>query len=151
VCTLEAAIFFRDAVVEHSVVALNSCRMSMETNDSEISETKLFELFQDAIARCGTPMLRKQDDDLAYDLYELFDVDAQSFLHDSVLEKLQSSSVIDEELAYLSRAMRNEWFELRRSSWELDQIRDSAEWRQFFVLCDAARKKLEELRSTRDV
>ena len=109
---------------------------------SEISVAELYDLYLDTIGRCTSELLQGNDEELRYNLFEEFDIGAHSFLHDDNLTKLWHAGYIDDEMVKVSREVRGRWLALQTKVWEVEEIRNSKEWKGLFELCDQLELKL---------
>ena len=64
-----------------------------------ISPIQLFEHLVDTISWCSIDILTLPDDEIAYNLFEQFDIGAQSFLHENSLAFLLKDGLITDEIA----------------------------------------------------
>jgi len=110
----------------------------------EISLAELYEYYLDTVGRCTSALLHQSDEDIGYNLFEEFDVGAQSFLHEDNLAKLYEAGYIDEETLAVSKGVRVRWFALQSRSWTIEEIKSSMEWRELFGLCDWLKLKSEK-------
>jgi hypothetical protein len=95
-----------------------------------ISVSKLNELYLDTVMRCTTDLLSRDDEEIGYQLFEEFDVGAQSFLHENSLVRLHHASFIDDEMFAISKEVRERWFALQKTSRTIEEIRTNGEWRK---------------------
>jgi hypothetical protein len=102
----------------------------------EISILELYQLYVDTIGR-GTSHLRQEgDEQIAYNLFEEFDIGAHSFLHENSLVRLHDAGYIDDEAVALSKALRERWIAFQSKSWTFADIKTKKEWQELFELCD---------------
>ena len=102
----------------------------------EIPVSELYEFYLDTVRRCTSNLRNRTDEEIAYDLFEEFDVGAWSFLHDGSLEKLRHAGYIDDEMVAASKRLRERWLALQNRSWTIEEIRTRKEWQELFDLCD---------------
>jgi hypothetical protein len=102
----------------------------------EITPQRLYELYLDTISGCSGSVVSLDDAGIAHNVFEEFDVGARSFLHANSLATLRNAGLIDDEVARMSREVRERWLKLQMRSWTFDEIRSAEEWRQLFALCD---------------
>jgi hypothetical protein len=114
---------------------------------TEISVADLYELYLDTIGRCISQVLSQSMEDLECNLFEEFDADAHSFLHEDNLLKLREAGYIDEEMVAVSKEVRRRWLSLQRKSWTIAEIKNETEWHELFELCDRLKLKSEHYRS----
>jgi hypothetical protein len=110
-----------------------------------VEAAELFGLYCDTLRRACTSVLSRNDEEAEHDLFEEFDIGAQSFFHDEALGRLQDAGLIDEALAMLSRSIREQWFALRESQLSFQEIRADANWHSMFSACDRAVERIERL------
>lgn len=103
---------------------------------SQISVEKLFELSIDTSKRCLSSTCDQSEDDMAYDIFEVFDTGVTSFFYDDALERLRTAGMISEEAAVASQRIRQFWIDLDPYSFRLDEIRSHPKWGQLFSMCD---------------
>lgn len=111
---------------------------------TEISIDQLYELFLDTIGRCNSALREQSDEEIAYELFEEFDVGAQSFLHEHSLNKLRDAGYIDDEMVAMSKKLRERWLALENGSWTIPEIKTRTEWRELFDLCDRLKLRVEQ-------
>ena len=107
-----------------------------------ISARTLFCLYRDTVARATSAILSKSDDEIAYDLFEAFDVGAHSFLHDESLARLHRAGLLSAEVVSLSRQLRARWLALQDHDWSIAEIRTHPAWQDLFALGDAIMQRL---------
>lgn len=108
----------------------------MTNQADDISPDQLYDLYVDTMARCSSSLLHKNDDDIAYDLFEEFDIGACSFLHVTSLTILHDAGYIDDVLMHLSMAIRHQWFFLQKGTYSLSEIRTDKQWRRLYAMGD---------------
>jgi len=108
---------------------------------TQIPVSELYELYLDTVGRCTSDLRNRTDEDVAYELFEQFDVGAWSFLHDDSLEKLRHAGYIDDEMVGASKQLRERWLALQNQSWTIEEIRTRKEWQELFDLCDRLKWK----------
>jgi len=82
------------------------------------------------------------DEELLCNLFEEFDVQARSYLHEVSLNQLRKAGLIDDEDVEVSKEIRRRWVALESQHWTLEQIRRDPEWDELFKLCDSLRLKV---------
>jgi len=102
-----------------------------------ITVEELFELFIDAAYRGSSHTLQLSDEDVAYNLFEEFDIGVTSFFHDENLTKLQMAGFIDELMKNEARAARRQWLEIEEAQRNTATARVSEKFRRVFQHCDA--------------
>lgn len=109
---------------------------------AEISPSELHELLRDTVGKATSGVFDLSDEQIEYNLFEEFDVGAQSFLHQDSLNRLRQAGWINDEAVSLGKEVRELWFFLMQHRWNTDEIKHNAEWRKLFELCDRLILKL---------
>jgi hypothetical protein len=108
-----------------------------------ISARTLFCLYRDTVARATSAILSKSDDEIAYDLFEEFDVGTHSFLHDESLARLHRAGLLSADGVSLSRQLRARWLALQEDhDWSIAEIRTHPAWQDLFAPGDAIMQRL---------
>ncbi|WP_311079286.1 hypothetical protein [Paenibacillus polymyxa] len=103
----------------------------------EISIEKLMELYVNTIDKCGTYLLSEDDMVIGYNIFEEFDTGVISFLHADILQKLNDTGLISDEMVYKSCILRNLVLELQKGDdWNVNAIRNSPYWRNVLELAN---------------
>jgi membrane protein DedA with SNARE-associated domain len=106
----------------------------------EISVQELYELYLDTISRCNRNLLNQSDEEIEYQLYEEFEADAWTFLHENSLLKLRNAGYIDDEVVELSKAVREKWLRLENEPRNAAFVRTNQKWHELFDLCERLAK-----------
>lgn len=109
---------------------------------SEITLQELYKLYVGTLRWCSSNVRSLSDEELLCNLFEEFDVEARSFLHEISLGKLREAGLIDDEDVEVSKKIRRRWLALENQSWTPEQIRCEAEWDDMFKLCDSLTLKV---------
>ncbi|MCY2965978.1 MAG: hypothetical protein NT069_20495 [Planctomycetota bacterium] len=106
---------------------------------TEITMRELYDLYVDTLERCSSIVRSLPDEELLCNLFEEFDVQARSYLHEVSLTKLHDAGVIDDAMVERSKEIRRRWIALECQKWTTEQIRCDSEWDALFTLCDSLR------------
>ena len=102
-----------------------------------ISCTKLFELFIDTLDHFGTFLLKAGTEDIGYYVFEEFDSDSVTFLHENTLDQLLEGGYISAEVYPLCQLLRKRFRELEKTDlWDVEVVRSAPEWYELMVLAD---------------
>lgn len=103
----------------------------------EISEQELLVFFNDTLEKCGTFLLKEDDETIEYNIYEDFDIGVHSFLHKESLQKLYETGLISLEKLNKSILLRDKVIELQNSNeWGIEHFRISEKWKKIMILSD---------------
>lgn len=97
---------------------------------------ELYDLYLDTLERCSSSARQLTDEELLCNLFEEFDVQARSYLHEVCLAKLHAAGLIDDEDVKQSKEIRSRWISLESRQWTTNEIRCESEWDAIFKLCD---------------
>ena len=104
------------------MVILNVIPLGASSIVKAISPAQLFDLLVDTLSQCATSFGTMSDDEMAYRLFEQFDIGAHSFLHDDSLSVLSKADLISGELVNACRMIRTNWLDLNRQEWTIQEI-----------------------------
>ena len=108
-------------------------RITMEP----ISSVKLFEFFMETLGHCGTFLLDASMEDIEWHVFEEFDSESITFLHEDSLERLLDLGYISVEVCRLCRLLRMKFRSLEGTSlWNVEAVRTSREWYEILSLAD---------------
>lgn len=109
-----------------------------------LSIEERYGLFKNILEECGTDILMENDDMIEYKLFEEFDVDAISFLHENMLDVLLCEGWIDDDIYEKSKNLRKLYLSISRkpSLRNAGAVKASAEWRKLMQLSDEIRQQL---------
>lgn len=127
------------------VTKLKSLRFN--ENMETISIQELNELYNDTLQKANSNLLLQDDEWIEGELFEDFDVDVHSFLHENTLERLYKANFLNKEIKDLSFQLRAKAIELLQKERTAEFVRKSNEWRELFELADKIIKlklKLDE-------
>ena len=102
-----------------------------------------YQLFQQALGSCGSFLLHCSDKEIAHCLFEEFDSDCVSFLHESVLKKLWDEKLISHEVFCLSLKLREKFRALENTdAWNVNAVKADLRWKDIFCLADQIKQFL---------
>lgn len=102
-----------------------------------ITTEKLFELYKDTLDKCGSYLLKENDDVIKYNVFEEFDIGIHSFFHSDNLRTLYLKGFISEDKLLKSNLLRDKVIILQNSQeWNMHSLKTSKNWRDVFALCD---------------
>ena len=81
-----------------------------------------YELFKDALFKCSSLILSKEDDDFRYTLFEELTIDIISFLHKNTLDLLIDEGYIDETIYNKCSQLREIFIGEEKKLYELSDI-----------------------------
>jgi hypothetical protein len=110
----------------------------------KITTAELNDLFIDAIQRCTYDLINKDDETIEYELFEEFDIGANSFLHEKSLDMLLNDNYINEDIKKLSLKLREMFLSLGEEKRNADSVRNDEEWHDVLKLSDLIRGKKNE-------
>jgi hypothetical protein len=97
-----------------------------------------------ALARPSRALLDRPEPEIGHQLFEEFDIEAWSFLHEDNLDALKEAGLIDGAIAELGREIRARWLTLTDGRrWTAEEIRRSSEWDTLFARCEEATRILD--------
>ena len=109
----------------------------------ELTVRERYDIFKDTFSHCGLFLLKMDDEDLLYCLFEQFDTDATTFLHMATLDPLREKGYINDEIVSMCQSLRELYLQLESNKiWSAAEIRSSAEWLNLFRLADDIRMRL---------
>lgn len=102
-----------------------------------INNTQLFELFLQTMSHCGTFLLKCDTQDIEYYLFEEFDGESITFLHENSLDPLLAGGYISAEVYLLCQLLRKKFRDLEDTSlWHAESVRTAPEWYEILTLSD---------------
>lgn len=102
-----------------------------------ISCTKAFELFIDTLDHFGTFLLNADTEDIGWCVFEEFDGESITFLHENTLNRLLDGGYISAEVYPLCQLLRKRFRELEGTAlWDVEAVRSAPEWYELLVLAD---------------
>lgn len=111
---------------------------------SEIMIETLFQMYLSTFHHCGKFLLDLSDEQIGTYLFEEFDIEATTFLHENTLSKLKCAELINEEEYASSKALRQKFMKLQGTSlWNVESVKTAAEWLEIMQLADSIRNSLK--------
>ncbi len=109
-----------------------------------ITLNELYECFLDTFHSCGTFLLKRPKEDIEYFLFEEFDTDRISFLHENTLSKLQNAGLINEEIHQKSLRLATMFSEMEDTPlWNAESILSEKAWYEILALADEIKALLQ--------
>ena len=106
---------------------------------------RMYEFFKDTLDHCGRFLLDLSDEDIEYYIFEEFDCDAVSFLHEKNLNLIRLSGRITQEIVDMSLELSRKFRSLEGTElWNVRAVRDSEKWLKVLELSDRIKLKLTE-------
>lgn len=103
----------------------------------KIDVQKLFEYYNDTLNKCGSFVLEMGDDEIAYNVFEEFDIGIHSFFYIDNLEILFNEGYISFLKKDKSLKLREKVIQLQDSdNWNMIDLKTSKKWLEIFHLCD---------------
>ena len=110
---------------------------------NEFTQDEIFDWFKSIFSYCGTFLLKMNDEDIMYYLFEELDSDATSCLHINTLQNLKNNGYIDEQTLLLCQTLREQYMELNaQKPWSVEEIRRDEKWLELFHLADAIKTRM---------
>ena len=107
---------------------------------------ELFDWFKSIFSYCGTSLLKMNDEDMMYYLFEELPGDAISCLHENTLQKLKKHGYIDSQTFLLCQMLRARYIELDAlKNWSADEIRRDERWGDLMRLGNMIYNKIIDL------
>ena len=101
----------------------------------KLSIYERMEIYLDTLQQCGLHLLKMNDEDIGYYIFEEFDVCACSFLHENTLSALKEAGLITENIERKSTELRKKFFALENTDlWNVNAVKHSKEWREILEL-----------------
>ena len=102
-----------------------------------ISDTELFELLLETLEHCGLFLLQSDPRDIEWHLFEEFDSNCSSFLHENSLNRLLDSQYISSEVYSLCRLLSEKFRSMEGTSlWNTEAVQQNADWHEILALTD---------------
>ncbi len=106
--------------------------------------TERYDFFKDTLFHCGTFLLTCTREDIEYHIFEEFDSDCTSFLHESNLRALLEGGLISAEIYEASLRLAAEFRALEGTPlWNSDDVTHAAAWRTVLELGDMVKAMVE--------
>ena len=102
-----------------------------------------YELFKGTLDHCGKFLLGLSDEDVGYYIFEEFDSDCVSFLHENTLNPLRLSGVITQEIVDMALELSRKFRAPEGTEhWNVQAVRNSEKWLEVLELSDRIKEKL---------
>lgn len=102
-----------------------------------ISKAESFGFFLETLGHCGTFLLNATTEDIEWHLFEEFDGESITFLHESTLDRLLDGGYISAEEYPLCQLLRKKFREMEDTSlWNVESVRTAPEWYEIMSLAD---------------
>ena len=110
---------------------------------NKINTREKYELFIETVQSCGTYLLGRSDADIEYFLFEEFDSDCISYLHESVLKELLEGKYINTDIYNMATELRCKFRALESTdAWNICAVKTDPRWKEIFRLCDKIKQSL---------
>lgn len=109
-----------------------------------LNQTELYALYKDTLSHVGTFLLTCDREEIEYHLFEEFDTDCTSFLHETNLRTLLDGGLISPEIYEASLRLAVDFRALEGTEWWNPEAVTTAEaWRKVMELGDTLRGMVE--------
>lgn len=103
----------------------------------KIGAPQLFELFLHTLDCCGMFLLKCDAQDIEYYLFEEFDTDSISFLHENTLNILLENDYISPDAYSLCKLLNERFRKMEGTNfWDPGSVKDRLEWHAILELAD---------------
>ena len=117
-----------------------------------IADVQLFQLFLRTLECCGTFLLDCEPRDIEYFLFEEFDGDSISFLHEASLSKLLNCGYISPEIYSQCQLLYKKYRQMEDTSmWNVNSVKASPEWHAILSLSDEIKSMIQDNNSRTDL
>ncbi len=101
------------------------------------SAEDIYEWYLDTIQRCGTYLLKADDETIEYEIFEVFDIGIISFFYIDTLMILFNARLITKDEMDKGLRLRQMMFDLQKNNeWNLKSFRTSPNWKKVLDLVD---------------
>jgi len=91
----------------------------------------------DTLRWCGLHLLEEDDDAIAYEIFEQFDIGAFSSLHESALKRIREAGLLTDDVAERCLELREKYLAIEGTDlWTVEAVRAAPEWRGLMELSD---------------
>ena len=105
-----------------------------------VNQTELYALYKDTLSHVGTFLLTCEREEIEYHLFEEFDTDCTSFLHETNLRALLEGGLISAEIYEASLRLAAEFRGLEGTAlWNPEAVVSAEAWRKVMELGDMLR------------
>jgi len=110
---------------------------------NRINDEQLYDYFLETLKNCGMFLLDCNAQDIEYFIFEEFDSDCISFLHETTLSRLLDCGYITPQI-YSKCQLLNEKFRCMEntSMWNADSVKTDFEWHAVLSLSDEIKSML---------
>ena len=109
-----------------------------------VNQTELYALYKDTLSHVGAFLLTCDREEIEYHLFEEFDSDCASFLHETTLRALLEGGLISAEIYETSLRLAAEFRALEGTAlWNPEAVTTAEAWRKVMELGDAVRGMME--------
>lgn len=113
--------------------------------DTNISIDKLMDFYMDTLQKCGVYLLDMEDEDIEYNIFEEFDINVVSFLHQNTLSKLKDENLISEQIVEKSIELREKYLAMQNAeTCNVESVRNNKEWRSILELSDNIKSLIDK-------
>lgn len=106
---------------------------------------KIFQIYISMFNHCGEFLLNFSDEKIGTYIFEEFDIEATTFLHENTLDKLKSAEFIDEAEYNCSKNLRQKFLKLQGTDlWNVESVKTTLEWREIMRLADEIRTSIND-------
>jgi hypothetical protein len=110
-----------------------------------LTSKERYEIFKDVFSHCGTFLTECDEEEVGWHIFEEFDTDALSFLHENTMNILLAEGYITEEIYENSLLLASSFRKMERTPlWNTHDVIHREEWRKILVLADKISAMLEE-------
>ena len=110
----------------------------------ELTLSQRYDLFKDTLSHLGTFLITDTKEEIEYRVFEEFDSDCISFLHETNLRALLDGGLISAEIYEASLRLAAEFRALEGSAlWNPEAVTAAEAWRKVLELGDAVRGMVE--------
>ena len=112
----------------------------------ELTLSHRYDLFKDTLSHLGTFLLTETKEDIEYHVFEEFDSDSVSFLHETNLRDLLDGGFINAEICSEALRLSDAFRALEGTAlWNSDDVICSTAWREVLELADSVKAMLPSL------
>lgn len=103
----------------------------------QISNMSLFGFFAETMGHFGTFLLKADTEDIEWHVFEEFDSESITFLHENSLNPLLVDGYISAEVYLMCQLLRKKFRNLENTSlWHVESVRTAPEWYEIMLLAD---------------
>lgn len=102
-----------------------------------ISDTELFDLLIETLEHCGIFLLKSDPLDVEWHLFEEFDSNSSSFLHENSLIRLLDGQYISFEVYSLCQLLYEKFRKMEGTTlWNVESVQLNSDWHEILALSD---------------